>query len=358
MEYRVITVNGERQLRAKDGYILPHEHLLIDQRAWWEGAGEAYASEPPECEVSPAFFDRTRRHPLSSSRENLILSDWFVASKELAYAQRSGCQLVVDLTAQGLDPMPHLARRAAQLAGVHLVIGLGRYVDGALTSEQRALPVDTLVEMWLRCAREGIDGCLPGIIGEIGTSDVLTEAEKRSLQAAAYVQGETGLAINLHLPTYARAGHEALSVLYRAGANIGRVVLSHCDGAFDLPWVESLLNSGCFVEFDLFGNGSDCHMVGQAIANDDDRMKLVHLLCEQGYIDRLLISQDICFRHALRRYGGWGYGHLGETVFPLLEGLIGEEALWQITRINPLRVLNVEKRIASPGEIGSGQKTK
>lgn len=349
MEYTVITVDGKRQLRPEDGYVLPHEHLLIDQRAWWDGPGEAWSSDPPGCDVSPALFDSTRRRPLSTSRENLILSDWFVAGKELAYAQRSGCQLLVDLTAQGLDPMPHLARRAAQLAGVHLVIGVGRYVDGALTPDQRALPVDMLVETWLQFVREGLHGCLPGIIGEIGTSDVLTEAETRSLQAAASVQRETGLAINLHLPTYARAGHEALSVLDHAGANIARVILSHCDGAFDIPWVESLLSTGCFVEFDLFGNGSDCHMVGQPIANDDDRLKLVHRSCERGYTDRVLISQDICFRHALRRYGGWGYGHLGEAIFPRLNELVGEEAVWQITRVNPLRVLSVanEPRNAS-----------
>lgn len=344
MEYTVITVDGKRQLRPEDGYVLPHEHLLIDQRAWWEGPGDGFASDSPGRDVNASLFDRTRRRPLATSRENLILSDWFIAGKELAYAQRTGCQLVVDLTGQGLDPMPRLARRAAQLAGVQLVVGVGRYVEGALTPEQRALSVDTLVETWLRQVREGVDSCFPGIIGEIGTSDVLTDAEKRSLQAASSVQRETGLAINLHLPTYARAGHEALAVLDRAGADIGRVVLSHCDGTFDLPWVIGLLESGCVVEFDLFGNGPDCHMVGQPIASDDDRINLIQRLCEQGYMDRLLISQDICFRHALRRYGGWGYGHLGETIFPVLMSSIGEEAVWTITRVNPLRVLNVAKR--------------
>lgn len=350
MEYTIITVDGERQLRPEDGYVLPHEHLLIDQRAWWAGPGDAYASDPPGRDVGPSWFDGTRRHPLSTSRENLVLSDWFVAGKELAYAQRSGCQLVVDLTAQGLDPMPHLARRAAQLAGVHLVIGVGRYVDGALTLEQRALPVDALVETWLRQVREGVDGCSPGIIGEIGTSEVLTVAEKRSLQAAASVQQETGLAINLHLPTYARAGHEALAVLDCAGANLGRVVLSHCDGSCDFSWVESLLASGCMVECDLFGNGSDCSMVGQLIANDDDRLQLVQLACERGYTDHVLISQDICFRHALRRYGGWGYGHLGETIFPALKNRVGEEAVWTITRVNPLRILDVAARTVKASE--------
>jgi phosphotriesterase-related protein len=353
--YEIITSAGPKSFSPADGYVLPHEHILCDVRAWFED-GDLTAREmdeaalvaaqltldPDDVAVDVSFFDALRRHPAAVARENLILSDWVVMAKELRYAVRSGCHLLVDLTNVGMHPMPELATRAAKAAGIDIVLPVGRYLQNTLPPDERARTVDDLVEEWLATAASGMGDYSVGVIGEIGTSERITPVERISLEAAAEVHRQTGLAINVHLHVQARQGHSVLDVLEAHGADLGRVALSHNDGEseIDLDWVEGLLARGCYVEFDLFGREDWAGLVG-AFPTDRVRMDAVYALCERGHAGRLLLSHDIALRSTLKRYGGWGYDHLATNILPVLESRLGEEAIYQMTRVNPLELLAV-----------------
>jgi phosphotriesterase-related protein len=41
-------------------------------------------------------------------------------------------------------------------------------------------------------------------------------------------------------------------------------------------------------------------------------------LVRRGHVDQIVVSQDICTRTRLRRYGGHGYAHLLENAMPLM----------------------------------------
>lgn len=342
--YRVITAHGPKEVRADGGYVLPHEHVLCDLRVWWDGEGPWDALDEPGQAVGPEMLDALRHRPQGILRENLVLSDWFLAASELRFACETGCQLVVDLTVNGLSPVPHLARRAADLAGLDLVVGVGNYLDPALRPEEREDAVEVLEERWAASLEGGVDGCAVGIIGEIGTSERITAAERRSLQAAARVQRRSGLPMNVHLHPYARRGLEVTDVLEEAGADLRRVAYSHCDGEIDVEWLDALLRRGAYVEFDLFGTGPDWEIAGRGFASDSERVDAVVELCERGHLERLLLSHDICMRNSLRRFGGWGYAHLAERVFEELDRRVGEEARRRLTCVNPLELLHVGDR--------------
>jgi phosphotriesterase-related protein len=338
--FRVLTVDGPRTIAPADGYVLPHEHLLCDLRVWWEG--EAFDDVADEPALVVAAFDALRRWPAAVTPENLVLSDWYVAAKELRRAARTGCRVVVDLTNTGMSPTPALAAKAARLAGVDLVASVGRYLHDTLDAAERARSRTELVDEWMHAIQHGIDGCAVGMIGEIGTSAAITDAERVSLEAAAEVQRRSGLPVNVHLHVHARQGQRVLDVLADAGADLARVALSHCDGELDLDWLRGLLARGCYVELDLFGR-EDWPAAGGGFPSDRERIDAVAALCADGHADRLLLSHDICLRSALHRYGGWGYDHLAERILPAIAERAGEDAARRITRTNPLTLLHVEE---------------
>lgn len=335
----VRTAWGPARMDPENGYCLPHEHVISDLRAWWDGAGDGRTMDVSDPVTSIANVDPLRRRPHGISRENMVLADWVVAAKELGMAAGGGCQLVVDLTGTGLDPMPSVARRAADAAGLALVIAAGHYLDDAVEESIRGASVDKLLARLLRQVDDGVDGCMVGIIGEIGTSANVTDFERRSLTAAALAQQATGLPVNVHLHPYARRAHEVLDVLSSAGADLTKIALSHCDGEMDLDWLTSMLDRGPYVEFDLFGTGPEWTIAGRGFASDSQRVRMITLLCERGWSSRLLLSHDICTRNALHRFGGWGYDHLQEHIFPLLDDAVGVDVRARLTQRNPLDFL-------------------
>lgn len=338
--YTVRAARGPLRIAAEEGYVLPHEHVIVDVRVWWEGEGRWDEVDLDEPAVLDSLEDLARQ-PQKVTRENMILSDWYVAGKELFRARESGCRVLVDLTTDGLGPEPDLVMRAAGLAGLEVVFGVGRYLAETLSDADRAVGVDQLTERWMLQVVEGRDGWLPGIIGEIGTGEVIAPSEAVSLRAAARVQQQTGLAINVHVHPYARQALRALQMLEEAGADLSKVAVSHCDGELDLSWLTKVLSTGCYVEMDMFGTGPAREVQGRGYPSDDDRVTAVTALVDQGWADRLLLSHDICHRNSLSVFGGWGYAHIAKSIRPKLVDAIGVDGAFEIMNVNPLRLLDV-----------------
>lgn len=337
----IITTEGRRRFDPSDGYVLPHEHIMCDLRVYWEGPGEWSDLDTVEQALGPATYDAHRRLPQGTSRENLVLADWYVAALELQDARENGCQLVVDLTIEGVGPQHRLSARSARMAGLPLVVSVGRYLGHALTPEQVAAKPDDVAAGWLAQIGTGIDGLAVGIIGEIGTSAVIGPAELVSLHAAALTQRESGLPLNIHVDPFGRQGHAVLDVLERDGADLTKVALSHCDADIDVDWLASLAERGAYVEFDLFGTGPEWRILGRGFNSDRQRLDALAALVGRGLGDRLLLSHDICMKNSLRRHGGWGYGHVGRTILPQIDEELGSDVRLQLSTLNPLRYLSV-----------------
>lgn len=340
--FTVRTSRGARRMRPGDGYTLPHEHVSCDLRARWHGEGEASALDPRGVRVGAERLDEIRHRPQASVRENLVLSDWYLAATELRPVAETGGQLVVDLTVEGLFPQPRLTTRAAELAGLHAVVAVGRYLPGSLSREERDESVESLTERWTRQVEEGIDGCTIGVVGELGVGHDLGDVERRTLHAGGAVAARTGLAVNVHVEPGSPHTHEALDILAEAGADLGRVAVSHVDATPDTDALTALLDRGCYAEFDLFGRAPTFRFAGRYLSDDETRADAVTELVGRGHVDRILLSQDICMRTGLLRYGGPGYAHLATHVLPALAARVGDDAVHRMTRVNPLRLLAVD----------------
>jgi phosphotriesterase-related protein len=161
-----------------------------------------------------------------------------------------------------------------------------------------------------------------GIIGEIGCSVPISANEKKVLRACALAQKRTGAPMDIH-PSYDdELVLEMMEILSSAGADLSHTVISHMD-VFDvgLDTQIRLLEAGCHIAYDNFGNLGYPHMyLGRIVnlAGDLERIRNIRQLIDRGYQQHILIGQDICFKDMLRAYGGFGYAHLLENVAPLM----------------------------------------
>jgi phosphotriesterase-related protein len=69
---------------------------------------------------------------------------------------------------------------------------------------------------------------------------------------------------------------------------------------------------------------------------DYERCLGIKELLKMGLLDRIQISQDICMKIMIKKYGGWGYDHILINIPPLFKLLdIGEKDFKQMTVDNP-----------------------
>lgn len=339
-EYRVRTAHGFRTFTADTGLVLPHEHVLVDSRVWWEGEGDWRDFDDPDS-VAATTWEALSTRPQGLTRENMILSDWYLGAHELRIAREAGTQLVVDLTVLGAGPNVEMTVRAADMAGLDIVVSVGRYLHDSLPANERSVSEDELVERWSAQITDGAAGYVPGIIGEIGTSWRIETEERISLRAAACIQRHTGLPFNIHVHPFAKRALEAITIAESAGADPRKIAISHLDCEIDLPHLVDVLRTGVFIEFDNFGTSRTRVVNGQGYPDDDERLDLLRQLIDQGFATQILLSHDINHRNSLVTNGGWGYAHIGRTVLPRLIQRFGNDIARALTAENPLSFLHI-----------------
>ena len=318
------------------GDCLMHEHVLFDIVPPGT-AGDRDAPIEPATRWQIDY--RSNEHAGNAHQQ-----DPAVASEEVRAFVEAGGSLIVDQSVHGLARDPEGLRRVSRASGAHLVACAGTYTAPYLDAATVALDVDELTERFLREVTVGLDGTdvRAGLIGEIGCSWPLEEIERRALSAAARASRLTGAAISVHPGRHRAAAAEIVECLCREGAEPARVVICHMDRTYpDGRGVAEVLALGVNVEWDFFGIEQSHYWLGDVeLPTDRGRLRLIGELAESGFAERLLLSQDICTKTRLLRWGGHGYGHLLRNVRPLMR-LLGFDAALVETLLgaNPRRLL-------------------
>lgn len=266
-------------------------------------------------------------------------------AREVARMKRAGGDAIVELTNGGLKPDPEGLAEIARGTGVNIVMGCGYYVDEYQPRSNESRTVDELTREIVGQVLVGAwgTGVRAGIIGEIGCQAPWTDLEKKVMRAAVIAQQETGAAINVHPGRHQDQPQEAADFIGRHGGELTRVVVSHIDRTiFDEPRLLRLADSGCTIEFDLFGEESSYYPLNEAVdmPNDATRLKLIRALITHGHRDRVVVSHDICYRTRLVEFGGHGYGHIFANVTPMMRRRgFSEDDIDAILVRNPRRLL-------------------
>jgi len=308
---RVNTVLGERSPRAL-GMTLMHEHVLVD----FVGADK----------VSPQRYN--------------VEEVFQTALPHLKTLRAAGCRTLVECTPAFLGRDANLLKRLATASGLHIITNTGFYGaanDKYVPALAREESVQQLAARWTREFQEGIDGTgiRPGII-KIGVdAGPLSEIDAKLVRAAAKTHLQTGLTIASHTGDGV-AALEELEILKQEGVHPGAFIWVHAqiesNGQFHLKAAQQ----GAWVEFDGLSEGSA-----------EKHLQLVKGMIDQGFADRVLISQDAGWYHVGESKGGMfrPYTFLFASFIPLLRRAgISPEQVRSLLIDNPRKALALQIR--------------
>ncbi|HLO60515.1 MAG TPA: CUB domain-containing protein [Bacteroidales bacterium] len=298
---KVMTVRG---LISPDsmGITLPHEHLIIVHKYNY-----------------------------------LDLTDENIAIEELGYFTGAGGKTVADASAIGIGRNPEKLKTISTATNTNVIMCTGYYKDQWIPDSIKCKSVEQLTDIIINDIFNGINGIHAGFI-KIGISKPITDFEEKAVRAAARAQKITGAAVELHFDgdraTFAERNH-VLDVIENEGADLHRVIMNHC-----VPyvyWVNdyiTIANRGCYIAFDMIGLEVRVGYI--------DVLRLpetLNALIDAGYLDHLLISQDVCFSVCYVRNGGYGYGHILNDIVPELKASgITDDELHTIMVDNPKQI--------------------
>lgn len=320
----VMTVTGKVSADSL-GLVLPHEHAFIELRnlvpAPHTISGKVLALE----KVSMSNLGRLQRNPYAVF-DNAVLDDEKVMEWEILQFKKAGGMTFVDLTLRDIGRDPVLLARLSRALDIKIIAGCGYYIKASHPRDMDDKTIEGIAAEMLHEIKHGIDGTAikAGVIGEIGTSEIIYPNEKKTLIAAAITQKETGLGLHVHTDLWATNGYEVVKILTEHGAAPEKICINHIDVDIKLDYIKDLLNQGVYVEFDNFGKEfySDKRhrsVLKGLFARDIERVRAIKELINHGYLTRILLSNDICLKTCLHSYGGWGYDHMITNIIPMME---------------------------------------
>ena len=296
-----------------------HEHLYLDFSFMYRPAQDTPSPELADAPITLENLGWIRRN-YYSNRSNLTLMDVDTTIEEVGRYRDVGGGAIVDATLGQIGRNPEALAAISRETGVHIIMGSGFYVDIAHPEDMDQRSVDDLASEIVGDIVDGVgdSGIRAGVIGEVGCTWPLTPNERKSLSAAAVAQQETGAAILIHPGRHPDAPLEILELLANGGADVSRVIMGHLDRTvFEFDELQSIAVSGCYLEWDLFGNeGSYYPQAEIDMPSDAQRLDFIKCIAEAGYADRIVMGHDIATKHRLVRYGGHGYGHILENIVP------------------------------------------
>ena len=323
------------------GPTLMHEHLIWDIRTPEMKHDGELGPELEPCNCFQFNYGRVK------SPRNLVSRSTDLAVTEVGYMVAAGGATIVELSSGGLRPDPEGLAEVSRRTGAHIVMGCGHYVNDYQDPANATRSVDDFAAEMVDQVQAGAwdTGVRAGIIGEIGCQSPWTGLEQRVMRGALLAQAATGAALNVHPGRHPDQPQEVMDFITGHGGDASRTIISHIDRTiFDEERLLRLADSGCVIEFDLFGQESSYYALNPAIdmPNDAIRLRWLRLLIERGHLEQIAISHDICYQTRLRSFGGHGYGHVFEHVLPLMRDRgFSEDEIETITIGTPKRLLTI-----------------
>lgn len=339
------------------GITLPHEHLFIDMSCFF--VAPSGDKELAYQTISLENLSWIRSHRMSN-RHNLQPFTEEEVIHEILLFKKAGGSTIVEQTPINMGRNPLKLVNVAHATGINIVMGTGFYRETALNWGRGkgggwvARRLDSYPQAFITLATEdelaekmvhditvGENDVRAGFLGEIGCSYPLTDNEQKVLRAAVIAQQQTGALLTIHPGFHEDSPLAITKILAETGANLPRTVMSHMSISVSTHQTRCCLaEKGCYLEWDLFGWEG---MYPQQpttldIPSDQGRIRQIIGLINEGYLNRILISQDICSRIRITRYGGTGYIHILQNIVPIMKQKgMTEEQIHTIMVVNPRR---------------------
>ena len=250
------------------GVVLMHEHVFVrtEPMQWgWPGFG----GWDQETEVAAAH-------------------------ERLAELHRIGVDTILDMTVPGLGRDPALVAEAVDGTGLrvmfatglftydHLPLGLhlrgpGKVFDGDDRLLESLFEADLTVGI-------GETGFRAAVLKIVTDEPGMTEDVDRLARAVANVHLRTGAPICTHAHAPTKRGLDQQRVLAEKGVDLSRVMIGHSNESTDLDYLTQIIDNGSYLGWDRCGLAATVPL--------DTQLDTLVALCERGYANRIMLSQD------------------------------------------------------------------
>jgi len=308
------------------GVTMSHVHLMAN---WLIGGGE-----PPKeasrrmLSEAPLTMDilGVIRRDAGLAKANMILDNVDEAIAELMFYKMAGGNSLVECSLPGMGQDPVALSKISRATGVNIICSSGWYVAGSHPSYVKEKSVDELAAIIVGELTRGIGttGIKAGAIKVAlsGTSKKpFIGDEEKVLRAVARAQSKTGAALNIHPNFAGQHWHIYLDILKAEGANLAKCCANHMEMFCpDLEYQKSVLERGIYIAYDQFGHEQyfDSVAPGWGFKPDSTRVEYLLQLIRAGYANRIVLSNETAFKSCYKKYGGYGYAHILESILPEL----------------------------------------
>lgn len=332
------------------GITLPHEHLLADSTFLFvepaDDRGKVLAHQPVGLKNLNWVL-----HHLFGNVDNLRLVDEQMAMDELMLFKQAGGRTVVEMSVRGLAGDPLGLARISKATGINVVMATGYYVAMTHPKALASMTEEEVAGELVRDVTAGIGhtgvraGYIKAACGGAGVAPSrIEESDRKVLRACALAQRRTGAALGIHNMRKDLVA-EIMEILSDANVDLNRTVMIHADRwGFEPPIFPELLQAGCYLELDGFGTAELGLVPAPGFEyqiNDAQRCDIIMRLIAQGYLKRILISQDVWIKTRCNSYGGAGYAHILLNAVPLMRHKgVSDERIYTLLVENPRRLLS------------------
>ena len=324
------------------GMTLPHEHLVFDFRDYFEPPNTPAGWQVAQLPVSLEVLGSLRFDPFLLL-DNMLHNDTDLTVQELREFIALGGRTIVDPTNVSIGRDPLALQAIAKATGLNIIMGAGHYFEISLGEPFRERTLGSVTEEIIRDVTVGVadTGVRAGLIGEIGTSSPVTENEEKSLRASARAQAQTGAPLMIHLNGWQREGEKVLDIIEEEGGELSKTILCHMNPSWmDLDYQRRLGERGAYLEYDMMGMTYE-YPPNKLCPDDSVTVGAIKQLIDDGFLERILMSQDVFLKSQFRRYGGVGFTHVFTNLKTQYERLgISEGNLETIFILNSRRVLS------------------
>lgn len=285
------------------GMILPHEHVFVDLRKWYE---PGYAQAEAEDVVR-------------------------LMQPEIEKAKAAGFTALVECSTGGVGRRADFDRAVSEATGFPIVVPTGIYREQWIPDWARTMSEDALSEWMLGELTGEIEdsGVQAGWVKIGASDDGLTETEIKILKAAARAAQQVNAVIGSHTINGAVARHQ-FDIVEACGYSVDRFIWIHTNAEPDFALHLEAARRGAWIEYD--GIGGD--------QSDESFVERILRVLDAGLGERLLLSHDRGWYDPALPGGGTplSYTYLADTFLPKLRAAgVDEAAIVMLTQTNPFR---------------------
>ena len=260
--------------------------------------------------------------------QNMVIDEVDVAIEEIRSFKAAGGDTIVEHSCEGLGQDIVGLKEVSQKSGVHVVASTGYYRECSYPNYVTKETDKQLARRLVKNLTEGIEGTgiRPGILAEIATEygvGKMSTTEKKVFISVAHAQVETGVPVSTHCWA-GELAFDQIKLLTSNGVPPEKILIGHLavdNGVKDR--ILRIADKGVYLGIDCIGFEYES-VVGM---KDRDKAHFVRELVDRGFLERIMISQDLMRKLYLKHYHGPGYDYLLLRFVPILldEGLSRKE---------------------------------